>query len=151
MTSSNSHVNLTNAHRPGNDEYKKVIEKIGNDKVCPFCRDHLLNYHKNPILKEGERWTVTTNMYPYKNTKFHFLLIHKEHITDTENIPPESFLELQNHITWLVKEYNIPGGTLMMRCGNTENTGATVTHIHAHFIVADFSNPDHEPVLARVG
>ena len=146
-----SHVNLTNAARPGDDTYKNVIEKIQADKVCPFCTEHLLKYHKNPILKEGERWIVTTNMYPYKGTKFHFLLIHKEHISDTKNMPPESFLELQQHINWLVEENNIPGGTLMMRCGDTAHTGATVTHIHAHLVVPDFNDPHHEPVMIRVG
>ena len=146
-----SHVNLNNAKRPGDTKYRSVIQQIENDKVCPFCIEHLLKYHKKPILKQGKFWVVTTNMYPYKNAKFHFLFIHKEHVTDTENMSPESFAELHQHINWLIKENNISGGTLMMRCGNTAETGATVTHIHAHFIVADFNNPNREEILARVG
>ena len=146
-----SHVNLCNASRPGDDTYKKVIEQIHSEAVCPFCPDHLLKFHKNPILKEGERWRVTTNMYPYKGTKFHFLFIHRDHISNTKDMPAASFVELQQHINDLVHENNIPGGTLMMRCGDTTHTGATVTHIHAHFVVPDFKDPNHEPVMVRVG
>lgn len=149
---SETHVNLGNAGRPGDDDtYRKVIEGIQADRVCPFCAEHLLKYHKLPILKETDRWIITTNMYPYKNAKLCFLLIHREHINDTKDMPPESFLELQEHIKWLVDEYKCPGGTLVMRCGDTSLTGATVTHLHAHLIVADYENPDREPVLARVG
>jgi diadenosine tetraphosphate (Ap4A) HIT family hydrolase len=146
-----SHVNLDNATRPGDDTYKKVIEQIHQEKICPFCPEHLSKFHKHPILLEGNRWRVTTNMYPYKGTKYHFLFIHREHITDTANMPQESFIELRQHINQMVKENNIPGGTLMMRCGDTTHTGASVTHIHAHFVVPDFENPYHKPVRVRIG
>jgi ATP adenylyltransferase len=146
-----THVNLQNAHRPQNDSYQKVIKKIEGDLVCPFCREHLASYHKNPILIEGEHWLVTTNMYPYENAKYHFLLIHKKHIANTKEMTPEAFGELQQHIEWITEEYKCPGGTFMMRCGDTSVTGATVTHIHSHFVVADFDNPDRKPLLVRAG
>ena len=145
------HVNLGNAGRPGDDTYRKVIETIGGHGVCPFCSEHLTTYHKNPILKEGRNWLLTANMYPYNNAKHHFLLIHRAHIANTEDMPVESFAELQELIAWIVKEYKCPGGTLMMRCGDMALTGATVAHIHAHFIVADYDNKDRKPILARVG
>jgi len=144
-------VNLENAQRGKDDIYKNVIEQITKDAVCPFCPEHLAKYHKNPILRQGNLWTVTTNMYPYKGAKFHFLLIHKNHVVDTKDMPDESLVELKYHIDWLTNEFKIPGGTLVMRCGDTALTGATVTHIHAHFIVADFDNPTREPLMARVG
>lgn len=146
-----THVNLNNARRPQNDTYEKVIKKIEGDLVCPFCSKHLSSYHKKPILKEGKHWLVTTNMYPYENAKHHFLFIHKNHIVNTSDMKPEAFVELHEHIQWITQEYNCPGGTLMMRCGDTSVTGATVTHIHAHFIVADFENADRKPLLVRVG
>ena len=147
-----SDVNLKNAARPGDDKtYQNVISQITQDGVCPFCQDHLLTYHKKPILRQGERWTVTTNMYPYKGARFHFLLIHRAHITDSKDMPVESIVELKEHMDWLMKEFKIAGGTLMMRCGDTTVTGASVTHLHAHLIVADLDNPDREPIMARVG
>ncbi|MFA6446112.1 MAG: HIT domain-containing protein [Candidatus Paceibacterota bacterium] len=144
-----THVNLDNAGRPGDDTYKKVIEKIAQDKVCPFCRENLEKYHKNPIIRETENWVLTTNMYPYKNTRYHFLLIHKDHIADSSNIAQDSWQELHTHLDWLTKEYDAPGATFMMRCGDTSHTGASVTHLHAHLVVSD--RTQNEPVMVRIG
>ena len=144
-----THVNIDNAGRGEDHAYKKVIEKIAEDKVCPFCRENLEIYHKNPIIKETDYWILTTNMYPYKNTLHHFLLIHKNHITDSKDIRPEAWTELHHHLNWLTDKYNIPGGTFFMRCGETSHTGASVTHLHAQMVVAD--NTKKEPVLARFG
>jgi diadenosine tetraphosphate (Ap4A) HIT family hydrolase len=131
--------------------YKNVIEQIQKDNVCPFCPDQLAKYHKKPILREGSFWTVTTNMYPYPNTKHHFLMILKAHKADSKDLSPEEWTELHDHINWLVTSYNIPGGTFFMRCGDTSLTGATVTHLHSHFVSADFENPNRKPIMARVG
>ncbi len=145
-------VNPSNTYRPGGDDtYKKVIEQIQNDKVCPFCPDQLEKYHKNPIIKKSEYWTLTTNMYPYKNAKFHFLLILKSHKNNTRELSKEEWAELHTHTNWLVDEYKLYGGTLMMRCGDTSHTGASVTHLHAHFVSPDFDNPEREPIMARLG
>lgn len=144
-------VNLSNSKRPGDDTYSKVIEQIHQDKVCPFCPEHLATYHKNPILFEGRYWTITTNMYPYKNTKHHFLLIHTEHITDSKDILSEGWQELHKHINKLTKDYNIEGGTFLMRCGDTSHTGASVTHLHAHLAVPDKEAAQCEPILVRIG
>ena len=151
MSSDKNLVNLSNAGRPGDDTYKKVIEKIQGDKVCPFCPDQLTNYHKEPILKEGACWTVTTNMYPYENAKYHFLLILKSHKSDTKELTAAEWSELHEHINWLTETYKIPGGSFMMRCGDTAHTGATVTHLHSHLLVPDFNNPDRKPIMARLG
>jgi diadenosine tetraphosphate (Ap4A) HIT family hydrolase len=151
MTEDKNLVNLSNAGRPGDDTYKKVIEQIQSDKVCPFCPDQLSKYHKNPIIKVSALWTLTTNMYPYKNAKYHFLLILRNHKNDTKELSPEEWSELHEHTNWLVTEYKLPGGTLMMRCGDTTHTGASVTHLHAHFVSPDFDNPNREPVMARLG
>lgn len=151
MTSDNTHVNLSNAGRPGDDTYRKVIEQIQSDAVCPFCPNQLTKYHKNPIIKEGALWTLTTNMYPYKNAKYHFLLILKSHKTDTKELSKEEWSELHEHINWLTETNNIPGGSFMMRCGDTSMTGASVTHLHAHLITPDFNNPEREPIMARLG
>jgi len=145
-------VDLSNAGRPGDDgTYKKVLEQIQGDGVCPFCTEHLLQYHKNPILREADSWIVTTNMYPYANARHHFLLVLKGHKNDSKDLTASEWQGLHAQIDWLVESYKIPGGTLIMRCGNTAHTGASVTHLHAHFISPDYDNKNREPVMARVG
>ena len=152
MSTDKKLVNISNTVRPGGDEtYKNVIAQIQSDNVCPFCPDQLEKYHKNPIIKRTEYWTLTTNMYPYKNAKFHFLLILKNHKNDTGELSKEEWSELHENTNWLVKEYGLPGATLMMRCGDTSHTGASVTHLHAHFVAPDFNNPDREAIMARLG
>lgn len=147
-----SFVEISNAGRPGDDgTYRKVIEQISSDGVCPFCPDHLKQYHKNPILKETDSWVVTTNMYPYANAKHHFLLILQKHKNDTKDLSAAEWQDLHTQIGWLVESYKIPGGTLMMRGGNMAHTGASVTHLHAHFISPDYDNPSRQPIMARVG
>lgn len=143
------HVNIDNSGRGGDVSYRKVIEKIATDKVCPFCIENLTKYHKNPILKDAKYWIVTTNMYPYKNTLHHFLLIHKKHTTSSKDISAEAWTELHGHIDWLTETYKVPGGTFFMRCGDTNHTGASVTHLHAQMVVTDTTKV--EPVLARFG
>lgn len=144
-------VNTDNSKRPSDDVYSNVIKKIQEDNVCPFCPDQLANYHKNPIIKEGKFWTLTTNMYPYKNSKYHFLLILKAHKSDTKELSNEEWFELHDHINWLTDTYKFPGGSLMMRCGDTAHTGASVSHLHAHLVTPDFDNPNREPILTRLG
>lgn len=152
MTDNKTYVDLSNAGRPGDDgSYKKILEQIQKDNVCPFCTEYLKQYHKNPILKETDSWILTTNMYPYENAKHHFLLVLKNHKTDTKDLSSQEWQNLHEQVTWIIDSYKIPGGTLIMRSGNTAHTGATVTHLHAQFISPDYKNPERKPVLARVG
>jgi ATP adenylyltransferase len=143
-------VNSKNASRRTDGVYGKVINKITEDGVCPFCPEHLANYHPNPILKEGEYWLYTRNAYPYEGAVHHFLLIHKAHIQAFADITPAAWLELQELINAIAHEHDIPGGAFVCRFGETKYTGASVSHLHAQLI----SGPGTEgsqPVLMRVG
>ena len=141
-------VNVSNS-RPGT--YEEVIRQIEKDKVCPFCPDQLKKYHKNPILAETPRWIVTTNMYPYKGAKTHALFIHKEHIVGLQELSADAWKEFHELIAQFISERKIPGGTALMRFGDTKYTGASVNHLHAHLISSDPDQKDYAPVLARVG
>ncbi len=138
-------MNIDNARTALQIENMKKIEAEG---FCPFCPEHMKKYHTPPILKTGEHWYVTPNMYPYDNTTHHFLFVTNKHITNTKDIAPESWAELQEHIAWITKEYAIESGTFLMRSGDMEKTGGTVLHLHAQFIVG---NVKDKPVIVRVG
>lgn len=138
------------AHRP-DGTYRKVIDQIKKDGVCPFCPESLENYHKNPIIKDGVFWLLTNNMYPYEGTKYHALLIHKMHITKFSEISKGAWDELDNLINYFTSEHAIPGGTLIMRFGDTRYTGASVAHLHANLISPDGEIKDRKPIIARIG
>lgn len=139
------------AYRPDGGTYGKVIDRIKEDGVCPFCPENLAKYHKKPILKEGSFWVLTENMYPYEGAKQHGLLIHKAHITSLPQISKEAWSELNDLVVWFTTERNIPGGTFLMRFGDTRYTGASVSHLHANLVSPDGENPDRKPILTRVG
>lgn len=153
-------VNIDNAHRPDRPDgtdgkaikiYGKVIDKIKEDGVCPFCPENLSKYHKGPILKEGVYWLLTKNMYPYEGAKHHILIIHKKHIEKFNEIIPTAWDEAKSLIEFFAKKENIFGGTFMMRFGDTAHTGASVSHLHAHLISPDMENKKRKPIIARVG
>lgn len=145
MTDKQSLMNFKNVRNPVQMENMK---RISEDGVCPFCPEYLKKYHTPPILKKGQFWTVTPNMYPYENTSHHFLFIVHEHISDSSELTPAMWSELQELIHWLIHEHAIDSGTFLMRSGDMSKTGGTVQHLHAQFV----SGADPEkPVLIRVG
>lgn len=143
-------VNLQNA-RPGG--YDKVIADIEQQKVCPFCPDQLANFHKNPIERRGH-WILTDNMYPYKPTKVHKLIIHAEHIKHIADISAEAWQELQEIMKEVHAKNPLPGGTFILRFGETRFTGASVTHLHANLAQSNPEDPSYDPqrgLLTRIG
>ena len=114
-------------------EYKKVIEEIATTGKCPFCKENF-KYHKKPIYKTNGAWFLTNNSWPYKNTKHHLIIIGKEHKENFTELTDKDFASIRYLVNWAVKNWKIKGGALTMRFGDTNYTGATVSHIHFHII-----------------
>lgn len=117
----------------GKGEYEDVINSIEKSNLCPFCSENF-KYHKKEILKEYGEWFLTENSWPYKDTKHHFIIIcknHKEKFSDLSNKDFENVRELVN---FAIEKYDIKGGALALRFGDTDYTGATVCHLHFHII-----------------
>jgi diadenosine tetraphosphate (Ap4A) HIT family hydrolase len=145
-------VNKQNA-RPGQN-YHKVIEEIAEHKVCPFCPENINKYHKNPILIDGKFWLATDNMYPYPKTKNHLIFIHKNHIENVDEINKDAWAELHEQIKKMAGNRKMAGGSFVLRFGDTEYTGASVTHLHAHLIQSDPENKEYDKakgLSVRVG
>jgi ATP adenylyltransferase len=124
-------VNLSHART---DFQRKVMEQIAKDKVCPFCEKHFLKYHTKPILKKGKHWILTSNFQPYIGTKHHLLAVSRKHTTTFANLPSAAHAELFKLFADEGKKRGIQGGGIFMRYGDTDYTGATVSHLHAHLI-----------------
>lgn len=117
-----------------NSEYSDVIGEIARTNKCPFCKENF-KYHKNPILKTKGGWLITKNSWPYENAEHHFILIGDKHIEQFSELTIEDFASVKALIDWAIKEYNIPGGGIALRFGDTSHTGSTVCHLHFHLIV----------------
>lgn len=123
-------VNIKNARK---GEYKKVIKEINKTGKCPFCKENF-KYHKKPIYKRRDDWFLTSNSWPYKNTSCHLIILgnkHKENFSELTKKDLESVAYLVN---WAVKKWKIKGGGIATRFGDTDYTGASVSHIHFHII-----------------
>ena len=121
------------------DDQRKVMEEIKKQGHCPFCRENLDKYHKNPILKEGKYWLLTENQWPYEKIKHQLLAIYKAHIEHLKDIDPEAGKELFEMFAEESRKRNMAGGGVAIRFGTSEhgNYGSSVAHIHAHLIEPD--------------
>ncbi len=142
------HVNLAHARV---DYQKKVMKKIQGDDKCPFCLEHLMQYHTEPILLETEYWVLTKNFAPYKGTKHHYLLITKKHCVGFWELPDEAKIDLFNILDQVRQQDAMKGGTLVMRWGDTEYTGASVVHLHAQLVVGTSREEGTQPILTALG
>ncbi|MFA6397566.1 MAG: hypothetical protein WDK96_01810 [Candidatus Paceibacterota bacterium] len=126
------------------DDQKKVMEQIIKDGACPFCVDiekfnknEIGVYHKKPIFKNGKYWLVTTNQWPYQNSKISLLLIYKFHAEKMSEIKEGAGEEFFEMLKWIEKNFNHTncGGAFTTRIGVPKKSGATVKHLHTQYVM----------------
>lgn len=134
----NKYINMAAIRR---DDQRKTMEEIRTQGHCPFCRENLSKYHKNPILKEGKYWLLTDNQWPYANVKNQMLAIYKTHVEHIKDVDPEAGKELFEMFAQATRERNISGGGIAIRFGSSVdgNYGSSVLHIHAHLVEPDLA------------
>lgn len=119
------------------EEQKTLYERIKEAGMCSFCEDFCCGkpptFHPKPVIKETAWWALTENMEPYAGAKLHFLIVCKHHVFGPP-LPPEAWAELGELVEWVVKEYELPAGGFYFRFGDTDYTGASVSHFHANII-----------------
>lgn len=153
MTPTNHHSEHVNQANSRSVEYRETLEQIAKSGGCPapFCKAAAA-YHKHEIIMEGQYWKVTRNSFNYQGAEHAFLIIYKEHVrTLAETAQPDADLEFMQLIRTLIRDYKVAGGTLMMRFGDTDRTGASVTHLHAHLIAGRKRGSDTTPITAWIG
>lgn len=132
-------------------EQRAQMEQIAAKGICPFCKEHLERTHRAPILWTGRWWSVTKNDYPYEGSELHYLFIYNKHVETLDGVQPEAFAELMEHVQRASLEHGIPGGTLFMRFGDSDYTGATVAHLHAHLVAGARAGESEDKLKVTVG
>lgn len=130
---------------------RETMERITKDGVCPFCREYLMEYHTEPILHETPHWVLTKNFAPYKGALHHLLFIAQVHCTAPWELQEEAWADLQKVLAWAREKFALPGGTLLMRWGDSEYTGASVVHLHAQLISGVSRTEGDGPILTSLG
>lgn len=132
------------------EEQRLVMEGIKERGECPFDPDTLATTHRQPILQQGEHWTLTYNQWPYKHTRLHLLAIAAYHAESLSDLHDGAFDELQRQFTWAEDVFKIASGGLAMRFGDPRGNGGTVNHLHAHLIVPVENVPQDEKVRFKI-
>lgn len=136
-----SRMNLGNARDPQQITRMKALQAAGK---CYFCRQGSAADGTLAIpLHELEYWYIKPNDYPLDGSVAHYLIVPKRHLTDVSGISPEEAVELHTGaIPWLKAYCAVTGYSLFVRSGDMRFTGATLDHIHWHFLVGD-TKPDN--------
>lgn len=115
------------------------MKEIERRKVCPFCRENLEDFHKNPILKEGRYWLLTENQWPYKKVKHQLLAVYKKHVESIKDVDPRAAQELFSLFGEEIRKRKMGVSGFAIRSGTSPdgNSGSSVTHIHAHLVEPD--------------
>jgi len=125
------------------EEQRKLYERIQGDRVCSFCEDFCRGkspvYHPNPILMENAHWAFTESFPKYAGAEKHFLIVSKFLDADGKHalfpvFSGEVWSALGEIVEWVVAEYRLPAGGFFFRFGDTDFTGASISHLHAHLI-----------------
>lgn len=113
---------------------KDRMEECTRLGICPFCWENLNEWHDATVLKKGNFWAITANDHPYPGSKYHFLAIYRDHISSISELTSLDGGELFSMFSEFCEERDIVGATILMRFGEMEYTGASVSHLHAHIV-----------------
>ena len=111
-------------------EYMADLEARG---ICVFC----LENQRAEIVHEGEHFYVTRNLWPYRGTKEHWLIVPRQHVRAFDELPDEAGAEL-----WALKRRlkgDASATATVERSGDMRYNGGSVAHMHIHFVILDES------------
>ncbi|MBI4101094.1 HIT domain-containing protein [Candidatus Microgenomates bacterium] len=135
------------------DDQLRKMEDIAERGICFMCPEQIPEFYQQEdgLIEEGEHLYLVHNGYPYENTDYHIMAIPKQHVTRLEELSQDFWLEALEFFKQLEASFGISGGAIAMRFGNPAETGATVHHLHIHFIVPSRDiGPNDQPVRFRM-
>jgi len=142
-------------HGNRTSEQGAVMERIEKDGVCPFCVDFCRGqkprYHTKPIIKETRWWVLTENFHPYEGSVHHLLFVCKRHAERLVDLKICEIWDAFRLFQWTEKEYQLEGGTLLLRFGDPERTGASVQHLHFQLVAGDSRKNGGPAILTSLG
>ncbi len=100
---------------------------------CPFCQ---IDTTVNKVLFENRSWLVWKNdVAPRSGQKFQLIVPSKRHITAVHEMDYEELVDLKQILDWIQKEFNIPGGVIVIRSGDAQFNAKSVDHLHINYQV----------------
>lgn len=141
-------MDLNNVRDPEQLNRMKELKKRNG---CHFCGEDFVKTHTSPIIYKNKGWFITANDFPYKGSAHHYLIVSIKHITEIGKISPKLQIELFKAISWLKKHLKSKGESVFVRSGDMSYTGATLDHIHFHFLVGNKKSKNTEWLMVTLG
>jgi ATP adenylyltransferase len=120
------------------DEQRNRMIALEGAGVCRFCPQGLTTYGSSITpLFESASWLVVDNDFPYAGALRHLLLIPRPHVLELVELTQEG---RTGYWEALEAARAVTGGDsygLGVRNGDCAATGATIAHLHVHFLVPD--------------
>ncbi len=132
-------------------EQLRIMEELAKQGKCYFCLETFNELRPEKIIFGGPHWFVTENNFPNKGGVKQFLIVSKTHITKVTQLSHYAKLELFECIAWLERHLEVDGESIFVRSGNMDLTGATIDHLHFHFISGDKKSATTEKVKVTLG
>lgn len=122
-------------------EQKAAYEGTVGQGICPFCGkfDDLPEEIRIRMIYQGTFWRAWYNPFPYPGHSAHIVLAPIEHWMQPSDVTPEAASEWMQINAHMIKTLELPGGGIVMRFGNHEYKGGSITHLHSHIQVPDRS------------
>lgn len=119
------------------DEQLADMTDIAERGICFMCPEHIPEFYeeRGGLVAEGETLFWVHNGYPYENTEHHLMAIPKDHVTRLADVSQDFWSEVLEFIQQAEQDLGATGGAIAMRFGEPAETGATVHHLHLHFII----------------
>ena len=115
--------------------------------LCYFCKQGSEEEKTLPeTWYEGKRWYVMKNDFALPGSVHHYLLVPRRHITRSFDLSHIERREQGNLEKMLANNLKVSGYSMFVRNGDTKPTGATLTHLHYHFLVGG-PKPESEPII----
>lgn len=143
------------------EQARRMLEAQSNG-VCYLCKifEEWQKHFADPLPNNNERfphvgeyWFVKKNDFPYKGSVHHYLIVSRKHITNLNDVEDRAVagLELFGVIEFLSTMLNVSGFSLFVRSGDMAFTGATLDHLHFHFLVGVSDKNGSEKIKVPLG
>ena len=113
------------------DEQREYMDDLERRGICVFCLEH----EHAEVELEGEHFYVTRNLYPYRGTREHWLIVPRAHVRAFDELPDAAGAEL-----WALKRRlkgDAAATATVERSGDMRYNGGSVAHLHIHFVILD--------------
>ena len=118
--------------------YKSELVRIQRARLCPFCPGgKTLTEGKDPVIAQNSHWIAIDSHTPVKGAKTHWVIFPKKHKTRLSEVTVGDWHMFTDLLNELKKKFDVTGGAVYIREGDSEITGATVLHLHLNYVVPD--------------